>query len=181
METFSALLALFAGSSPVTRSFDIFFDLRLNKWLRKQSWGWWFETPSRPLWRHCNGSGLNNEFEMIQQCTKRFDRVLAVVVFTQIHVIAWSAAMFNDISVVILTAVIRRLWVMQNHCDWVPRSIHKTYMLKIPSGLWNTYGICIRLATTLVTEELVHFTCKITLAKSVLHNAEFWGWNCLHS
>ena len=24
-------------------------------WLSKQSWGWWFETPSRPLWRHCNG------------------------------------------------------------------------------------------------------------------------------
>ena len=36
------------------RSFDIFFDLRLNKRLSKQSWGWWFETPSRPLWRHRN-------------------------------------------------------------------------------------------------------------------------------
>ena len=32
-----------------------FFDLRLNKRLSKQSWGWWFETPSRPLWRHSNG------------------------------------------------------------------------------------------------------------------------------
>ena len=31
------------------------FDLLLNKRLIKQSWGWWFETPSRPLWRHCNG------------------------------------------------------------------------------------------------------------------------------
>ena len=41
METFSALLAIFAGNSlvtgefpsqnPVTRSFDVFFDLRLNK------------------------------------------------------------------------------------------------------------------------------------------------------
>ena len=31
-----------------------FFDLRPNKRLRKQSRGWWFETPSRPLWRHCN-------------------------------------------------------------------------------------------------------------------------------
>ena len=64
METFSALLALFVGNSPVTsefpsqrpvtRSFDVFFDLRLNKRLSKQSWGWWFETPSRPLWRHRN-------------------------------------------------------------------------------------------------------------------------------
>ena len=41
---------------PVTRSFDIFFDLRPNKWLSKQSWSWLFEfeTPSHPLWRHCN-------------------------------------------------------------------------------------------------------------------------------
>ena len=65
MEACSVLLALCAGNSPVagefpaqrpvTRSFDVvFFDLRLNKHLSKQWWGWWFETPSRPLWRHCN-------------------------------------------------------------------------------------------------------------------------------
>ena len=26
----------------------------LNKRLNKRMWGWWFETPSRPLWRQCN-------------------------------------------------------------------------------------------------------------------------------
>ena len=65
METFSALLAICAGNSPVpgefaaqrpvTRNFDVSFDLRPNKLLCKQSWRWWFETPSRPLWRHRNG------------------------------------------------------------------------------------------------------------------------------
>ena len=44
----------FPAQRPVTRSFDVFFDLRLNKRLSKQSWCWWFETLSRPLWRHCN-------------------------------------------------------------------------------------------------------------------------------
>ena len=39
-------------NSPVTRSFGVFFDLRLNKRLSKQSWGWWFETLSRQLWRY---------------------------------------------------------------------------------------------------------------------------------
>ena len=39
---------------PVTRSPNVFFDLRLNKRLRKQSWGWWFEALCRPLGRHCN-------------------------------------------------------------------------------------------------------------------------------
>ena len=62
--SFSALLAICARNSPVngefpsqrpvTRSFDVFYDLRLNKRLSKQVWGWWFETLLRPLWRHCN-------------------------------------------------------------------------------------------------------------------------------
>ena len=66
METFSALLAIYAGNStvpgefpaqrPVTRSFDVFVNLRPNKRLSKQWWGWWFETPSCSLWRHCNES-----------------------------------------------------------------------------------------------------------------------------
>ena len=64
METFSTLLAICAGNSPVpgefpaqrpvTLSFDVFFDLRLNSRLSEQCWGWWFETLSRRLWRHCN-------------------------------------------------------------------------------------------------------------------------------
>ena len=64
METFSTLLVICAGNlpvtsefparGPVTRRFDVFFDLRLNRRLSKQWQGWWFETPSRPLRRQCN-------------------------------------------------------------------------------------------------------------------------------
>ena len=53
--TFSALLALCEGNppvtggfpshSPVTRSFDVFFDVRLNKQLSRQSRRRWDETP----------------------------------------------------------------------------------------------------------------------------------------
>ena len=66
MKTFSALLAICAGNSPVpgefpaqrpvTRGFDVFSDLRLNKRLSKQSWGWWLETLSCSLWRQSNGN-----------------------------------------------------------------------------------------------------------------------------
>ena len=62
METFSMLLALCEGNPPVTSgfpsqrpvtwSFDVFFDLHLNKQLNKQSRRWWFEMPSGSLWRH---------------------------------------------------------------------------------------------------------------------------------
>ena len=64
METFSALLALCAGNSPVlgpvTRSFVVFFDLRLNQQLSKRGRRRWFETPSRPLWRHCNAQRIDD-------------------------------------------------------------------------------------------------------------------------
>ena len=45
----------FPAQRPLTRSFDVFFDLRLNKRLSKQPWGWWFETLLWSLWRQCNG------------------------------------------------------------------------------------------------------------------------------
>ena len=62
METFFALLALCEkihrspvdSQRPVRRSFDVFFDLRLNKRLSKQSRRRRFETPLRSLWGQCN-------------------------------------------------------------------------------------------------------------------------------
>ena len=47
---------IFRVTGHLCGEFDVFVDLRLNKRLSKQSWGWWFETLSRPLWRHCNVS-----------------------------------------------------------------------------------------------------------------------------
>ena len=75
VETFSALLALCAGGGggspvpcefpaqrPVTRSFDVFFDLCPNKRLSKHSRGWWFETLLCSLWRHCNVMENTDQF-----------------------------------------------------------------------------------------------------------------------
>ena len=86
METFPALLAICAENSPaigefpakrsVTRSFDVFFDLRRSKRLSKQSWGWWFETLSRPLWRHRN--------------VKAFHRAIFLIFHPNIHRVSGS-------------------------------------------------------------------------------------------
>ena len=80
METFSVLQALFEGNPtvtsglplqrPVTRSFDVFFDVSLNKWLSKQSRCWWFESPSRSLWHHCNDTALQWLRQNIDQSFK---------------------------------------------------------------------------------------------------------------
>ena len=55
----------FVRGRPVTQSFDVFFDLRLNKRLRKQLWGWWFETVSHSAWRHCNDITKNKALHKV--------------------------------------------------------------------------------------------------------------------
>ena len=82
METFSALLTICAGNSPatgefptqrpVTRNFHVIFDLRLNKRLSKQSWGWWFDTLLRLLWHHCYEIHVNS------WCAKLFSRNISM-------------------------------------------------------------------------------------------------------
>ena len=91
METFSGLLAICVGNSsvngefplqrPVTRSFDVFFDPRLNKRLNKQLWGWWFETPSCYL---CVAVVYGNKHRRcIQICSYLSKRVLYSYSFTK--------------------------------------------------------------------------------------------------
>ena len=50
----SSVTGDFPAQRPVTQSFDVFFDPRLDERLSKQSWVRWFGTPTRPLWRHRN-------------------------------------------------------------------------------------------------------------------------------
>ena len=79
MEIFSALLAICAGNSPVTGEFpaqrpvtgSLMFSLICtgNKRSSKQSRGWWFETPSCPLWRHCNDDPVPWRTQMPHQAS----------------------------------------------------------------------------------------------------------------
>ena len=64
---------------PVTRSLDIFFDLRLNKWLNKQRGRRWFERVSHSLWRHCDDFVSRDRFlhgfrPGLAECTRHHDR-----------------------------------------------------------------------------------------------------------
>ena len=83
METSSALLAHLCGEFighrwiPRTRASDaelcISFDLRLNKRLSKQSWGWWFETSSCSLWGHCNVFMICHDWLIVFVCVLLID------------------------------------------------------------------------------------------------------------
>ena len=63
----------FPAQRTVTQSFDVFFDLRLNKRLSVQSWGWWLETQSHPLCRQCNES-----FVQIMSTVEKNSRTRAI-------------------------------------------------------------------------------------------------------
>ena len=68
MEPFSALPGLYEGNSSVTSQRPVFFDLRLNKLLSKQSICWWFKTPTHSLWHHYNNETPKT---MNLQCARR--------------------------------------------------------------------------------------------------------------
>ena len=65
----SSVTGEFPSKRPVTRSSDVFCDLLLDKWLRKQSWGRWFERPSCSLWRLCNGLDVSTHSLVTQAFT----------------------------------------------------------------------------------------------------------------
>ena len=101
MEAFSALPTLCAGNSPVTGEFPhngqqrgaLMFSLicALNKRLSKQSWGWWFEMPSRSLWHHCNELKKCLIYVLwylryLISCLVRYDEIHCTKLFWDIYV-----------------------------------------------------------------------------------------------
>ena len=117
METFSALLAICTGNSPgpvptlrpVTRSFDVYFDLHPNKRLSKQSSVWWLETPSRPLWRHRNATqthfgqsqpNLNSgpiNLTLNQYCQKHtYDSGICLCEWVHYSHVTWASGVSNN-------------------------------------------------------------------------------------
>ena len=126
----SALLALCAGNSPVTgefpsqrpvtRSFDVFFDLRPNKRLSKQSWSWWFETPSRSLWRQCNAES-------------KLKNVIKASVFKRLrpddaHMRQWIMSSL----VQVMACPVRRQAINRTNVDLLLIRAQETYFNKIP-------------------------------------------------
>ena len=59
---------------PVTRSFAVFFDLCLNKRLRRR----WFGAPSHSLWRHCNFN------------TRNFEKCFVCFIVYDVHCLFWD-------------------------------------------------------------------------------------------
>ena len=73
----------FPAQKPMTRSCDVFFDLR-NKRLNKQSWGRWFEMLSRPLWRHCKCQKCRKCVPVMTSHVTHYSDVIMIAMKSQI-------------------------------------------------------------------------------------------------
>ena len=81
----------FPTQRPVTWSFDVFFDLRLGKRLSKQPRGWWFETSSWSLWRHCNVH-CDPEITMLEF------RLFTTYMYTELYLLQNASKLYSNIN-----------------------------------------------------------------------------------
>ena len=134
----------FSEQRPVTRSFDVFFDLHLNKRWNKQSRRRWFQMPSRSLWRHCNaatslhcsGDRLLPVNRRIYRCVASNFEVCQNLILNEEHPCMWGftcttskyrSGLFRKVT----SQIIRLMMESQNwfvyYCTWC-MVIHKSYV-----------------------------------------------------
>ena len=131
----------FPAQRPVTQSFDVFVDLCLNKRLSKQSWGWWFEMLSHPLWRRRNDKRHHRlksvRYRLNDKYTKHFIRRKTNQYVYNPFVCRLS--MFHDMVQPTLYSLNMNMFPMniQNICIWIvlqaqrfiPRRINRLYKI----------------------------------------------------
>ena len=103
----------FPTQRPVTRSFDVFFNLRLNKRWSKKSWGWWFETHYDVIVMNHSGHTFEESKPIVSKM--RSEARVASLIDTLRHVLyelLWPRKSLN-------MSKISKEWI---HCLWVQGS-----------------------------------------------------------
>ena len=158
----SALLAHCAGNSPVTaefrsqrpvtRSFDIFFDLDRTKRLNIESKRWWFETPSRPFGRHRydNYSRFHSWkgkwwMETRFHYVKRFNRRKMLI--SQLHRFWYTVILSFMLIMLHVTMINSSMWCLNTSCYWIHWLFKKVtaiciYFSSFSKMFWET---CIKI------------------------------------
>ena len=107
-----------------------FFYLRLNKRLSKQSWGWWFETPSRPLWRHCNWTDYFCSSDAIWRYGSR-------PTLAKVWIVTWRNKLLRES---VLTYHQGVLWQFHKKWSWT-KSVTYVQWLHFKNTYQNTQGL----------------------------------------
>ena len=106
------------------------FDLRLNKRLSEQSWGWWFETPSRWLWRHCNQTPV--------KLTQPIIWLMIIKICSQTkHSIQWSLYTSVNLSSLVQLVACRLFGVKPIHIFNCPGTNFNETLIKTQKCFWT--------------------------------------------
>ena len=130
----------FPVQRPVTRSFNLFFDLRLNRQSSKQWRRRWFETPSRSLWHYCNDEMISlcsrdsrHDCGNINWCASR-----SIITFHNWH-LWYKINLRNAITYFHINRQNNQTRVNLNKIDWLATC--RNYSIAIqPQGTNRTYG-----------------------------------------
>ena len=143
----------FPPQRPVTWSFDVFFDLRLNEQLSKQWRGWWFETPSCPLWCHCNDIFMFLRHNSASKQLRLFHLNLKL---TQDH---------KSIPCMMLVSTLHSYWYQ---CyQLIPdKDVNIVYYLKLPWTIYHVYY------DSLISDNQPHIGSIIWNLKSFIHKTK---------
>ena len=167
MDTFSALLAICVGNSSVPGEFPaqrpasgvLMFFLRPNKRLSKQSLGWWFETLSRPLWRHCNDQSLVKRDIIVEPYFSKLHRGTFDSYF---HFSKWCAHTWTiHHAMMKCTAYDRKIWhsgLHETHSQgYLRKNATEWFLSCIPRALYFTH--CAKTMLTLLYHPKTSYVC----------------------
>ena len=88
----------------------------LSKRLGKQSWGWWFDTPSRSLWLHCNDNLIKTQIAVF--CD----------LYDALHVLLYTTMI--PFTAAILRLLLHNVSGILHHLGcFAPREQHKIFMV----------------------------------------------------
>ena len=108
---------------PHTKASDeelyVFFDLRLNKQLSKQSWGWWSETPKRSFWRQCNVRDSHLSFVISQTQSHKYHIIIPKHIKKYIGGIAISDHTVHHIQISMPWRDVQNGTVVNETIGWV--------------------------------------------------------------
>ena len=135
------------------RSFDVFFDLCLNKQLSKQLWGWWSETPWCSLWRHCN---------VIMVTWPSDGRSVPLVLY--------QLAILTTLAEAVLWAI-HKFKLSDIYIDIVYSTCRGTWIWLYPRGRWNrnTY-------INFLTKNNHHVVRPVSMYDSWHSNCQIYFW-----
>ena len=89
----------------------------LNKRLSKQSAGWWFETLSHPLWRHCNVLGLS--------------KYVYIYIYIYIYIVHMRFRIANNSTYMYFGSFCTTMvwhWIKSGGSSSPPHSVHMFYI-----------------------------------------------------